>query len=102
MGCAGAFNFAIFVVRGEFVSGVGLHGDNLVDASLVDARAVEADGKRAMASMEITGVESKRDAGLLAILPIETAVKDVKAEVAIDDEVVRGRQVGVEAEQGSG
>src|SRR4029077_17882192 len=77
-------------------------GDELENASIINSGAVKANHQRAPAAVKVAGIEGESDAGLLLILPVETAVKYIEAEVAVHDQVAGGGQVGKKSKAAGG
>ena len=74
------------------------HGNQLLDAGVGNAGAFEGERKRAMSLAEVAGIEQRTDAEPVDVGPVEAAIQDVEAEIAVDDQIVVGGQIGGEAE----
>src|SRR5208282_483337 len=86
-----ALDLSVFVVGREVVSCVGLHGDELTNASVSYAGAVEGDQQGAMSAMKVARIERERDTLLLFILPVEASVQNIEMEISVDHQIVSSR-----------
>ena len=61
-----------FVTGREMIDGVGLQGDELVDASVADPGPVKSDHQGALTGTKIIGIAGHVDAGQFLILPVKS------------------------------
>jgi len=60
-----------------------LHRNKLPDTGVSHSGTVESNQQRTVTTVKIAGVEREIYALLLLILPVESAIQNVKAEVAV-------------------
>ncbi len=80
-----ALDLAVFIIRREIVGTIGLNRDELANARIIHSGAIESDEQGTVAAVEIAGVEGESDALLFLILPVESAVQNFQAEIAVND-----------------
>jgi len=74
MRSSGSFHLHILVISRKVVGGIGLHGNELINARVADSRAVKGYAQGLPAGVGVGGIEFQLDALLALMLPVKARV----------------------------